>query len=462
MSTFRSYFLKNNTLITDNETNNSQNPVTELIYGTEDATISRFIFKIDLADLAAKIASESIGVSKIQKHELNICNTIAVRSDLIGRFMEDDITRRATSFELRLFVIPQEWDEGGGYEFYYNDNSFLPFNRGASNWFYRSGTTRWTTDGILNTGTTILATQRFDKGNEHLKIDITNFINAILYSGATHHGLGIAYTEAFEEQVTEERFSVGFHTKYTHTFFEPFLETTFSDIVLDDRKYFYADKVNKLFLIHKKGGVLSDVTVNSVQIRDYNNLLIQTITGTSISKVRTGMYSVNVTVDSAVYPDAVLFTDTWNLTDSSGKAKTIEQSFYVKNYDEYYTYNQINRFEPDNIHFTFKGIGSGEIIQRGAKRRIIVDYKQFYETNEVPFDLEYRLFTRQGGNVDINVINFTKVDRILNVYEFTLDTSWLIPADYFLELKVIYDGSFAIKSPIKFRIQSQNQNFSIL
>jgi hypothetical protein len=462
MSIFRSYFEKCNTLIKDNETNNSQNPVTELIYGTTDAIFSRFIFKVDLVDLAAKISSEGIDVDKIQKHELNIANTIAVRSDLVGGFMEDDVTRRASSFELRLFVISQDWDEGSGYEFYYNDNSFLPLNRGASNWLYRTGTTSWTTAGIINTGTTILATQKFDKGNEHLKIDITNFINAILYSGATHYGLGIAYTEIFENIIAEERFSVGFHTKYTHTFFEPFVETTINDIVLDDRKHFYLDKANKLYLVHKQGGNLTDVTVNSVRIVDYEGAVIQVITGSSIIKNRTGIYNVSVNVNSSIYPDAVLFNDVWNVSDSSAKTKDISQSFYIKNYDEYYTYNQYNRFEPDNVHFTMHGIGSGEIVKRGAKRRIIVDYKQLYANNGISFDLEYRLFTKQGGNLDINVINFTKVDRILNNYEFTLDTTWLIPADYYLELKVVYDGVFVVKNPLKFRIQSENQNFSIL
>jgi hypothetical protein len=48
MSVFRSYFLKNNTLIDNNLTNNSQNPVTEISYGTFDKQVSRLIFDVDL------------------------------------------------------------------------------------------------------------------------------------------------------------------------------------------------------------------------------------------------------------------------------------------------------------------------------------------------------------------------------------------------------------------------------
>lgn len=463
MSIFRSYFSKNNTLIKDNLTNNSQNPVTELIYGTEDAIYSRFIFKFDLADLISKISTESIPVTKIQKHELNITNTIAVRNDLVGAFMVDESTRRASSFQLRLFTVPEDWDEGSGYEFLYDDNVLYGYNRGASNWYERKTGINWTNEGAgSTTGLTVIATQSFDKGNENVKIDITNFINNIIFSGGTYHGLGLAYLSILETGTTVERYSVGFHTKYTHTFFEPYVETVFTDTVFDDRKYFFLDKDNTLVLVSKKGGVNTDVTVNSVKIYDDSDNLISTITGSSITKLRTGVYSVTTSVNSSTYIDAVLFKDVWNVTDASGKNKNILQSFYLKNYDEYYTYNQNNRFYPDNVHFSYHGIGSNEIVKQGEKRRVLVSYKQLYSNNDVPFELEYRLYTKQGGNMDIVVIPYTKVDRILNTYEFLLDASWLIPGDYYLDLKILYDGVFMVKNPIKFRVQSEQQNFTVL
>ena len=56
MSRFRSYFIKNNTLIEDNRLNFSQNPVTEISYGTLNSIVSRFIFDIDLEPLIDFIA----------------------------------------------------------------------------------------------------------------------------------------------------------------------------------------------------------------------------------------------------------------------------------------------------------------------------------------------------------------------------------------------------------------------
>jgi len=56
MSVFRTYFSKNNTLIDGNLTNNSQNPVSEVSYGTVNSFPSRLIFALDFSDLHQRIA----------------------------------------------------------------------------------------------------------------------------------------------------------------------------------------------------------------------------------------------------------------------------------------------------------------------------------------------------------------------------------------------------------------------
>lgn len=470
MSIFRSYFSKNNTLIKDNLTNNSQNPVHELFYGTENGNFSRYIFKIDLTSLAQKIASESIIQNKISKHELNITNTLVVRNDLIGTFMPDLTTQRASSFKVTLFSITEDWDEGNGYEFIYDSTFCLPVVTGASNYQVRKNNLNWRVAGAYvssgHTGTTsqILGTQSFDKGNENVKFDITTYINKILYSGTTDRGLGLMYSSDLEASTIDQRYSFGLFGKKTNTYFEPFLQTEINDSYLDDRKYFYLDKDNDLYLVSKKGGVLDNVTVNSVTIVDQDDEFVTMFTGgtSGVTKVKTGIYKIRLSLDSAQYPDAVLFTDIWNVTDSSGKTKDVEQFFYLRNFDEYYGYNTPDRIEPDNTNFSYVGIKSGEIISRGDIRRIVVDYKQLYVVDDVPFNLEYRLFTKQGGNVDISIIDFTPINRIMDRYEFTLDTSWLIPSEYHLELKISYGGVFMVKNPISFRVQSEVQNFIIV
>jgi len=470
MSVYRSYFSKSNTLIKNNETNNGRNPVTEIFYGTPEAVFSRYLFAINLNDLIKKINDENLTINNIKSHTLYITNTIVTRPDLVGGTMQDMVTRRASSFQLELFTIPQDWDEGNGYDFIYDETLTFPVVKSASNWKERKTNILWDVEGAYEsgltgtsgfTGSTIIAIQEFDNGNENIKIDLTDFINEEIFSGNTVYGLGLKLPNDLEELALDDRRSVGFFTRHTNTFFEPYLETIFDDIIIDDRKFFYLDKENDLFLYSKKGNHYDDVIVNSVTIYDYEDNKIGTLTGNSINKIKTGIYKITLTIDSDLYPDAVLFRDVWNITTSAGKTKDIEQEFYLIDSDEYFSFSKKNRINPSNFTFNYVGIKNNEVFIRGDVRNVLLNVKQLYSSDEQPLDLEYRIFVKQGGHVDINVIDFTKVNRTINGYEFDIDTTWLIPNEYFLELKLNYNGVFEVKNPIKFRVQSESRFFGI-
>ena len=85
MSIFRSYFSKNNTLISNNVTNNSQNPVTEISYGTPDKQVSRFIFDVDFSELQSRVNQGFINLDRVVKHTLHMTNTISYAPQYIGR-----------------------------------------------------------------------------------------------------------------------------------------------------------------------------------------------------------------------------------------------------------------------------------------------------------------------------------------------------------------------------------------
>ena len=46
---------------------------------------------------------------------------------------------------------------------------------------------------------------------------------------------------------------VGFFTRHTQTYYEPFLETVYNNPIKDDRKNFYKNKVNRLYLYSNVG-----------------------------------------------------------------------------------------------------------------------------------------------------------------------------------------------------------------
>ncbi len=460
MGIFRSYFSKNNTLIKYNETNNSQNPVTEISYGTEQKQVTRFIFDIDLNSLKTRIENELINVNKIEKHILHLTNTIKYSPEYIGNRSYDSSIQRTSGFDLDLFNISEDWEEGSGYDFIYNDAVYFPtINKNPSNWNYKKIEIPWQySGGSYNSGlTTIFGTQHFETGNENIEIDITDYINGRLnisgltgYTG-TSYGLGIKFTDFFEELKTTYRQAVSFYAKDTHTFYEPYVETIYDDSICDDRNYFFLNKNNKLYLYLNKN---LDINVNFVEIYDYKNKLIDTISGdTYIEKIGHGIYCINYYVDSDEYPDAVLFKDIWHL-DVNGKDFKYTDTFYLINEENYITKQRNINF--DNYHIYVDGINENEKIIAGDIKNVRLRIKEFYANQDrnVDFDVEYRLYIKNGDKYEVDIIPLTKVNRTKFGYEFNLDTYWLIPQDYILEIKLNFDNFNKVVQTINFVVLS--------
>lgn len=482
MSVFRSYFKKNNTLIENNLTNNSQNPVTEISYGTFNRQPTRFIFDIDLEDLAQRIKDGLIVPNSSMRHILHMTNTISYAPQYLGKKSYSLNIERASSFQLDLFNIDEDWDEGSGYDLRFNDTIY-PYvdvvERSiidpASNWYDRKTNIPWTNEGAYNSGgTQIIGNQYFEKGNENLEIDVTDYVNQRLfemgltgvtgttvYTG-TSFGLGIKFADYIESGETEFRQAVAFHVKNTNTWYEPYIETTVNDTIVDDRNYFYLDKDNNLYLYVNIGnGINSDITIDRVEIFDNHGTLIDTISGiTGVTHVSKGVYMINYRVnseydDGRLLNDAIIFEDKWYLT-INGRETSYTGQFYLISPDKYYTFDNSNQIDFENYFFYFWGIGEKENIIAGNIRKIKLTIKELYpnQNDFIPLDIEYRLFTTLGKKYEIDVIPFTPVNRTNRGYEFTLDTSWLIPQDYFLQLRLKNGSYFENKQMISFTVVS--------
>ena len=318
MSIHRSYFNKNNTLIYNNCVNTGQNPVTELWFGTNSDTIApkgftRFIFDIDIDLLREKISDTviSTGCTTAMTHTLHMTNTSFFDKEILNGF-DSAGRRRATSFDLILFRIPQIatctisgsplptpidpcdpivpnptatttclynqggaiWDEGVGYDFSKfsmaatsSQGSLIPifqpndksFSQRPSNWLKRTTASYWSEEGIYNnenngninfSAITIVDMQHFDLGNEDIEFDMTNEINGLINGSLTGiTGWGVAYRPELENLTgLTENYSVGFFTRHTQTFYQPYLQTTYNDLIQDDRNSFTQYKENKLYL----------------------------------------------------------------------------------------------------------------------------------------------------------------------------------------------------------------------
>ena len=76
------------------------------------------------------------------------------------------------------------------------------------------------------------------------------------------------------------------------------------------------------------------------------------------------------------------------------------------------------------------------------------------QDNNIPLDVEYRLYNSQTDHHQFDIIPWTKVNRTFKGYEVLLDFSWLIPQDYKLELRLINGNTFKVKEPLKFTVVS--------
>jgi len=472
MSIFRSYFLKNDTLIENNLSNNSQNPVTEISYGTFDKTVTRFIFDVDLRELETRISQGFINPNRIIKHVLHMTNTISYAQEYIGKKSYSLGIDRATSFDLDVFNVNEDWDEGGGYDFDYGDSQYPYVDtlypeifEQAVNWSARTTTDMWTQAGAYISGVTdIIATQKFENGSENIEVDITNYVNQRLfgtgYTGTTaftgaSYGLGVKFPDAYEEIETEFRQAVAFHAKNTNTWYEPYIETIVDDTITDDRNYFYLDKDNDLYLYVNIGGIEQDIQVDNVNIYDYEDNLIDTLSGESVVNVSKGVYKITLNLDSELYPDAVLFRDEWNLT-INGRESQHHGEFLLISQNKYYTFDNSNEINFDNYFFYFWGISEKENIRAGGIKKIKLTIKELYpnQNNFLPLELEYRLYTTIGSKYEADVIPFTKVDRTNRGYSFNLDTSWLIPQDYYLQIRMKNGNYYENKQVVSFTVVS--------
>jgi len=486
MSVFKSYFNRNNTLVYNSYSNTGRNPIVELFFGRVDNVLlplgySRFIFNIDLSDLQQKISDGviSTGCSKNMTHTLRMTNTSAFDEELLNDKWSNG-RRRATSFDLVLFRIPkvsgdtgnsQSWDEGVGYD-YYDFNQDLPtdksYSERPSNWFEAKTVTNWSYNGIYDnqngqsisglnfSGLTIVDTQHFEFGNEDIEFDMTNEINNILTGSTTGvTGWGIAfYPEVENITGLTENYSVGFFSRHTQTFYEPFLETTYNDLIEDDRNIFYEQRKNKLYLYSYNFGVPQNFdNLPTVDILDLNGDPVPNFTGLTTCQVTNGVYEVEIdglTADTT----PCMYYDVWKGLSVDGvDINDVENEFVINDLSNLYQIGSTTN-EPSIYGFDYYGIKQDEKILGNDIRKVGVIIKKAYTTNEVLNKVEayYRVYVREG-KTEVQVQDWTKLNRTPDGHYFMFTTEDKIPNEYFIDMKVITDREVnTYKRTLKFQI----------
>jgi len=435
----RTFFDKNNTIVKNSYLNTGRNPITELFYGGADGEnqYSRFLFHFDETRLVELYNNGTFTDLSKLRHTLKLTNTASFNYDLLNGTMGNK--DRACSFDLIVFPITQDWDEGVGYDF--QQCGILlgecATSNSPSNWVYPKTAEFWTGgSGVYSATPIVIATQHFDLGNENLEVDITDFINGIL-TGNTNHGLGIAFDRPYELMGTRTLQYVGFFTRHTQTFYEPYIETTYTNHIKDDRNNFFLDKPNKLYLYVNLAGLPTNLdTLPTVSIYDHNGDLFESYNTNEVTHVTKGVYSIDVTVPTTnTITAGYLFNDVWSNIVINGVSRAdISLEFQLMDSLGYYNIGASDSL-PKRVAVNVSGIKNQEKIKRGDTRKVLVSTRIPYTVEQTQNinGLKYRLYVREGRN-EVTVVDFHDIEIASNYNYFLIDTQSLIPNTYYLDI----------------------------
>lgn len=464
---FRSYFSQNNTILKGAYNNTGLNPVSELWYGEAFGltgnSFTRLLFIPDLSKIIERYDNNEIMTGDTTvKHTLKMFNTAAYDKSMLDRDLEG--RTRNSNFTLVLYKIEEDWSEGRGFDF---PSLFLSTQTGstiASNWFESKTGQNWVIEGAISadTGNTI-GSQYFEVGDENLQMDITPYVNDIITGGSQNYGFALAYHPDIENITGELGLkTVGFFTRHLDYFYEPFIETEWESNIDDDREFFYIGKPNNLYLYTNKAGRPFDLDFipSAVTILDYNDDVIDSITGSGITHVTKGVYKIEYTVHINTYPDRVTFTDRWEgLFDNGVNIGDVELRFDLKSNRDYYG---LENYENSHVNYKLQvmGMNHNEKMRNGEKRRIEVRVRDNRNRKETTIsEIYYRIFVKEG-KFEIDVVPENKMNRNAKVNFFDIDTTWLVPTDYYLEIKVKNGGyDYIFDRTMKFSVVNEiNKN----
>jgi len=442
MSINNSYFSRNNTIIYKSFTNTGRNPVTELFYGNLPTSqypigYSRFIFDLDLTLLKEKVLDGiiSTGCTNNMVHTLRMTNTSTFDLELLNTFTSQG-RRRATSFDLVLFripwfdnnpALPQVWDEGVGYDFvdlqYEISGIDRNYSTRPSNWYETTTLGVWQESGIysnINTGST-----------PYTALTIVDLLQGL-----------------------SETYEVQFFTRHTQTFYEPYLETSYNDLIEDDRNNFALGKVNKLYLyLYEDGNPINLDSNPIVSILDNSGDVIPGLSALTGCQTTAGVYEV--TIPPLIgYKTPCTFSDKWTgLLYNGFPLPNVLNDFTLQPFKNSFSIGT-NSQDPKIYGFDYYGIKQDEKIFNTDLRKVGVIIKQAYTTNRLlpKVSAYYRIYVREG-QTEVQVQDWTKINRTPNEYYFIFDTRDKIPNEYFIDIKVESSGEVnTYKRQIKFQI----------
>lgn len=463
------------TILKGSNANMGLNPVAELNMGLKT---TRALIHFNTDHIKELVDDKTIADTSKVKHVLKLTNCSSVNVNDNQKVYAGVTTFegkiRASSVDVILFVVPKDFDEGKGFDyedsFWFSGRKFYS-NRGC-NWFNGESNKPWNGEGeseslgygpgiytdnylyreykkyLSGEGSDIIiASQHFDYGAENFEFDITDYVNKVVSGEKVNHGLALAFSPDYEQyDYTKERkdivgngfkecvqngvipqYYMGFFTNHTNLFFEPYLETTYSEYINDDRQKFFKGKENKLYLYCNAGGELTNL----------DELPVCTIEGVEypVTQATKGVYYATVRLND-VEEDTIL-TDVWSNIKLAGEnLDDVEMEFTVLKRNTFFTIGN-NIGEGRDLVPQLSGINDAEKIRIGDVRRVDVDFRIPYTTNQkAVFDnAEYRIYVKDA-NRQVDVYDYQPLESAFLQNFFIIDSREMVPGDYFVDMRV--------------------------
>ena len=179
------------------------------------------------------------------------------------------------------------------------------------------------------------------------------------------------------------------------------------------------------------------------------------LTGLTTTKIRKGIYKVTFGIDGLICDGKRFYYDLWkNIIIDGKELSDIKQKFIPKPTNSLYTIGE-NKTSVNRYVIQFYGIQQNEKIIRGSKRKVTLTFKSINNTKSELFDeVYYRMYIKEG-RTNVIIHDWTQVD-VTNENSFSLDTSYYIPREYFIQIKGVTHGEETFyREEIKFEILSE-------
>jgi len=164
----------------------------------------------------------------------------------------------ATSFNLDVHPLTQEWDEGNGLDIEALSET------GYANALSAQSTIAWTTTGGTFTIDASSGTQHFDHGGENLKVNITDLFKDWLAGNTGNFGVAVKMASTQEDKITASLSAQShnfkkFYGRTTNTTMAPYIQLEWDGAIKDDRAEISFNSTGSLYFYNIVNGQLQDL-----------------------------------------------------------------------------------------------------------------------------------------------------------------------------------------------------------